>query len=117
MSDYNIKVKFNEETFNFVCPGDQDVNASAKINGIDLPDNCCSGVCKSYASMPMDGSVEKEDAMGLNDDLIEKGFALLCEAHSKLDLCILIGDAVEDNLYDNQFGRYQKWHLERWISI
>ena len=58
--------------------------------------------------MIISGSVEQEDAMGLNDDLKEKVFALLCVAYPKSDLHIIIGDEVEDNLYDKQFGQYQK---------
>ena len=43
-----------------------------------------------------------------DDDLKEEGFALLCVAYPKSDLHIIIGDEVEDNLYKNQFGQYQK---------
>ena len=108
MSDYNIKVKFDEKTFNFSCSEDQDIISAAKTNGVDLPSSCCSGVCTSCASMVLNGTVEQEDAMGLNDDLKEKGFALLCVSYPKSDLNILIGDEVEDNLYNDQFGKYQK---------
>ena len=108
MSEYNIKVKFAEKFFNFSCSEDQDIISAAKVNGIDLPSSCCAGVCTSCASMVVDGSVEQEDAMGLNDDLRKKGFALLCVAYPKSDLHILIGDEVEDNLYNDQFGKYQK---------
>ena len=48
--------------------------------------------------MIIEGSVQQEDAMGLNDDLKEKGFALLCVAYPKSDLHIIVGDEVEDNL-------------------
>ncbi len=58
--------------------------------------------------MVVDGFIDQEDAMGLNEDLREKGFALLCVAYPKSDLHILIGDEVEDNLYNDQFGKYQK---------
>ena len=108
MSEYNIKVELEEKTYGFLCPEDQDIVSAAKANGIDLPNSCCSGVCTSCASMVIEGSVEQEDAMGLNDDLKEKGFALLCVAYPKSDLHIIIGDEVEDNLYNNQFGQYQK---------
>ena len=108
MQKYNIKVKFDQKTFDFSCLEDQDIISAAKINGIDLPSSCCSGVCTSCASLIEEGSVEQEDAMGLNDDLKAKGFALLCVAYPKSDLKILIGDDVEDNLYNNQFGKYQK---------
>ena len=108
MSEYNIKVELEEKTYVFLCPEDQDIVSSAKANGIDLPNSCCSGVCTSCASMLIEGAVEQEDAMGLNDDLKEKGFALLCVAYPKSNLHIIVGDKVEDDLYNNQFGKYQK---------
>ena len=108
MSDHNIKVEFDKKTFTFLCPEDQDVISAAKKNGIDLPNSCCSGVSTSCASIVLEGSVEQEDAMGLNDDLREKGFALLCVAYPRSDLHVVIGDQVEDDLYNDQFGKYQK---------
>ena len=108
MSEYKIKIELEKETYAFLCPEDQDVISAAKARGIDLPSSCCSGVCTSCASMVIEGLVEQEDAMGLNDDLKEKGFALLCVAYPKSNLHIIIGDEVEDNLYNNQFGKYQK---------
>ena len=110
MAEYKIKVQFEQKTFSFSCSEDQDIISAAKMNGIDLPNSCCSGVCTSCASRILEGSVEQDDAMGLNDDLREKGFALLCVAYPKSDLNIVIGDEVEDNLYNDQFGKYQKWN-------
>ena len=108
MAEYKIKVQFKKKTFSFFCPEDQDVISAAKMNGIDLPHSCSSGVCTSCASRILEGSVEQEDAMGLNDDLREKGFALLCVAYPRSDLHVVIGDQVEDDLYNDQFGKYQK---------
>ena len=108
MSEYNIKVEFKKKTHFFLCPEDQDIISAANANGINLPSSCCAGVCTSCASMLIEGSVEQEDAMGLNDDLKEKGFALLCVAYPKSDLHIIVGEEVEDNLYTSQFGKYQK---------
>ena len=81
MPEYNIKVEFEKKTFSFSCQDDQDIISAASINGIDLPKSCCSGVCTSCAARILEGFVEQEDAMGLNDDLREKGFALLCVAY------------------------------------
>ena len=108
MSEYNIKVELENKTYSFLCSENQDIISAAKVNGIDLPSSCCSGVCTSCASLVISGSLEQDDAMGLNDDLKEKGYALLCVAYPKSDLHIIIGDEVEDNLYKNQFGQYQK---------
>ena len=108
MLEHNIKVELNEKIYVFSCSEGQDIVSAAKANGIDLPNSCCSGVCTSCASMIINGSVDQQDAMGLNDDLKEKGYALLCVAYPKSDLHIIVGDEVEDNLYNNQFGKYQK---------
>ena len=108
MQEYNIKVQFDKRSYNFLCQEDQDIISAAKTQGIDLPNSCCSGVCTSCASLIVEGSLEQEDAMGLNDDLKEKGFALLCVSYPKSDLNILIGEEVEDKLYNDQFGKYQK---------
>ena len=108
MPEYNIKVKYDNKTFCFSCPEDQDIISAANVNGIDLPNSCCSGVCTSCASRILEGSVEQEDAMGLNDDLRSNGFALLCVAYPKSDLHVVIGQQVEDDLYNDQFGKYQK---------
>ena len=110
MPEYNIKVQFEQKTFSFLCSEDQDIISAAKMNGIDLPSSCCSGVCTDCASMILEGCVDQEDAMGLNDDLREKGFALLCVAYPKSDLKIVIGKEVEEDLYNDQFGKYQKWN-------
>ena len=58
--------------------------------------------------MILDESVEQADAMGLKDDMRKKGFSLLSVAYPNLDLHVVIGDQVEDDLYNNQFGKYQK---------
>ena len=108
MREHTIKVLFEEKTFSFSCPENQDIISAANMNGIDLPNSCCSGVCTSCASRILEGSVEQEDAMGLNDDLREKGFALLCVAYPQSDLHVVIGEKVEDDLYNDQFGKYQK---------
>ncbi len=108
MSEFNIKIDFEKKTYNFICDENQDIISAAQANGIELPSSCCSGVCTSCASLIIEGSVDQEDAMGLNDELRERGFALLCVAYPKSDIHIIIGDDVEDNLYNNQFGKYQQ---------
>ena len=108
MPEYNIKVQYEQNTLSFSCSEDQDIISAAKIKGIVLPSSCCAGVCTDCASMILEGSVDQEDAVGLNDDLREKGFALLCVANPKSDFNIIIGKEVEDDLYNDQVAKYQK---------
>ena len=106
MPEYNIKVQFEQKTLSFLCSEDQDIISAGKMNGMDLPNSRCSGVCTNCASMIFEGSVFQEYAMRLNDDLRKRGFTLLCVAYPKSDLNIVIGK--EDDLYNDQFGKYQK---------
>jgi len=108
MLGYNIKVQFEQKTSSFLCSQDLDINSEAKTNLIDLPYSCCSEVFKSCGSIILERSVKQENAMGLNDDLRGKGFSLLCVAYPKSDLHIVTGERVENDLYNDQFGKYQK---------
>ena len=108
MSKYNIKVQFDQETLSFLCSKDQDDISAVKMNGIDLSNSCCSGVCTDCDSIIMERSVEQEDAMDLNDGLREKGFVLLCVAYPNSNLNIVIGKEVGEDLYNDQFSKYEK---------
>ena len=108
MPDYNIKVLSDQKTLRFLCSVDRDVIPAANMNRIDLPSSCCSGVCTDCASMILEDFLDQEDALVLNDNLREKHFALLCVAYPKLDLNIVIGKKVDDDLYNDQFVKYQK---------
>ena len=110
MLEYNINVQFEQKAFSFLCSEDQDITSAVEMNGLNLPSSSCSGVCTDSASMILGGSVDQEDAMGLNDDLREKGFALLCVANPKSDLNIVISKEVEDVIHNDQFCKYQKWN-------
>ena len=107
MPEYNIKVQSEQKNFSFLCSEDQDIISAAKMNTINLQSSCYSGVCTDWSFIILERFVDQKDAMGLNDDLREKGFAPLCVAYPKLDLNIVIGKEVEDDLYNDQFGKYQ----------
>ena len=107
MPEYNVKVQFERKPLNVLCSEDQDFISASRMYGIDLSNSCYSGVCMSCASTILEGFVEQEDLMGLNDVLINKGFALLCVSYPKKDLDVVIGDQIEHDLYNGQFGKYQ----------
>ena len=64
MPEYNIKVQFEQNTLSFSCSEDQDIISAAKMNGIDLLSNCCSGVCIDCASMILEGSLDQKMQWG-----------------------------------------------------
>ena len=110
MPENNIKVQFEQKTLSFLCSENQDIISMVEMSGMDLQSSSCSRVCTDCVSTILKESAYQEDAMRLNDDLRTKGIALFCVAYPKSDLNIVMGKEVDDDLYNDQFGKYQKWN-------
>jgi ferredoxin len=82
------------------------VLAAAEAAGVPLPSSCTAGVCTTCAALLRSGTVHQPDAMGVNPELRQQGYALLCVSFPRSDLDVLAGQ--EDALYEAQFGQYQK---------
>ena len=103
---FQIRVELHGPPFQFACRADQTVLAAAEAAGVPLPSSCTAGVCTTCAAVLRSGTVHQPDAMGVNPQLREQGYALLCVAQPRSDLEVLAGQ--EDALYEAQFGQYQK---------
>ena len=103
---FDITVHLNGAAHRFPCRDDQTVLAAAEAAGVPLPSSCTAGVCTTCAALLRSGTVHQPDAMGVNPELREKGYALLCVSFPRSDLDVLAGQ--EDALYEAQFGQYQK---------
>jgi ferredoxin len=103
---FQITVSLDGAVHTFACSPDQTVLAAAEAAGVPLPSSCTAGVCTTCAAVLRSGTVHQPDAMGVNPELREKGYALLCVACPRSDLDVLAGQ--EDALYEAQFGQYQK---------
>ena len=108
MFEYDIQVEFDEKNLIFSFPDHHDIVSATKVNEFDLHSSFGSGVSISCASMVLNGSVEQKNYMGLNYELWEKSFVFLFDEYPKSDLLIIILDEVEDNLYNDQLGKYQR---------
>ncbi|TGG83828.1 MAG: 2Fe-2S iron-sulfur cluster binding domain-containing protein [Aphanocapsa feldmannii 277cV] len=103
---FTITASFAGKTSVFPCAEDQTVLSAAEAAGVTLPSSCCSGVCTTCAAMVSEGSVHQPDAMGVKPALREQGFSLLCVSYPRSNLTLEGGK--EDELYEAQFGQYQK---------
>tara|TARA_B100001939_G_scaffold149266_1_gene129153 strand:+ start:1122 stop:1445 length:324 start_codon:yes stop_codon:yes gene_type:complete len=103
---YQVSVELEGKSHQFPCRDDQSVLSAAEAAGVMLPSSCCAGVCTTCAASIRSGQVHQPDAMGVKEELREKGFALLCVSFPRSDLQLLAGQ--EDALYEAQFGQYQK---------
>ncbi len=72
--------------------------------GLRLPFSCRNGCCTSCAVKIVSGKLEQPAAMGVSQDLKDKGYALLCVAKVIED--IEVETTYYDEVYDLQFGQY-----------
>jgi ferredoxin len=103
---FQITVSLDGAVHTFPCRDDQTVLAAAEVAGVPLPSSCTAGVCTTCAARLRAGTVHQPDAMGVNPQLRQEGYALLCVSYPRSDLDVLAGQ--EDALYEAQFGQYQK---------
>ena len=72
--------------------------------GLRLPFSCRNGCCTSCAVKIVSGKLKQPEAMGVYQDLKEKGSALLSVAKVIED--IEVETTYYDEVYDLQFGQY-----------
>jgi ferredoxin len=103
---YQVELHHQGAVHTIAVPEDQQILRAAFGAGIDLPTSCNSGVCTTCAAKIISGEVDQTEGMGVSPDLRDKGYVLLCVAFPRSDL--KIETEKEDELYELQFGRYQK---------
>jgi ferredoxin len=67
--------------------------------GLDLPHDCRLGVCMTCPAKLVSGTVDQSGAM-LSDDVVDKGFALLCVSVPQTD--VRVRTISEEELLDEQ---------------
>jgi ferredoxin len=103
---YKVEILHNGNTQTIDVPDDRPILTVANDLGLDLPTSCTAGVCTTCAAKILSGEVSQEEGVGLSPDLQKQGFALLCVSYPKSD-CKLETNQ-EDQVYELQFGQYQK---------
>lgn len=95
---------YAEETVELEVPEDRYIMWEAEDQGYDLPYACRMGCCTACAVKVKEGSVYQPQALGVSEELKQRGFALMCVSFPTSD-CVL-ETVAEDEVYDLQFGRY-----------
>ena len=95
-TSFTINIEIDSEQYSFTCMPNQTVLDAAEEADVALPSSCLVGMCCSCAALIKEGSVEMEEAMGLKNEMKQKGFVLLCQSYPKSNLSLLANqeDAV-----------------------
>ncbi len=103
---YTVEIHHQGNIHTIEVPEDKPILRAACAAGIDLPSSCNSGVCTTCAGKILEGKVEQSEGMGVSTELQAQGYVLLCIAHPRSNL--KIETEKEDELYELQFGQFQK---------
>ncbi len=85
-----ITIKQDGIAFDFLLGFDSDSILDAALkNGADLPFACKGGVCCTCKAKLVEGEIEMDVNYGLEQEEIEHGFILTCQAHPKTERVVI----------------------------
>ncbi len=90
MATYQVRLISKKENFDTTIEIDEDTTIldAAEEAGIELPFSCHSGSCSSCVGKVVEGEVNQDDQVFLDDEQISKGFALLCVTYPRSNATI-----------------------------
>ncbi|KAK9824561.1 hypothetical protein WJX72_011315 [[Myrmecia] bisecta] len=84
-------------------PEDRYILWEAEEQGLLLPWACRMGCCTACAVKVKSGQMSQPQALGVSQELRERGYALMCVGYPLSDL--VLETVEEDEVYDLQFGK------------
>jgi ferredoxin-NADP reductase len=84
-SPRNVRIHFNNETYDLVTGENQSILQAALQNGIKLPYSCQNGICSACTAKCLSGKVEMVKNDVLTDAELADGLVLTCTGHAVTD--------------------------------
>lgn len=90
MATYQVHLLNKKRNLDTILTVDENTSIleAATENGIELPSSCQSGSCSSCVGKVTEGEIDQSDQVFLDDEQVEKGFALLCVTYPRSDCTI-----------------------------
>lgn len=83
-SAYKVTVEHDGRTRTLDVAPDETILERALDEGLEVPHDCKLGVCMTCPARLISGAVDQSEGM-LSDDVVEKGYALLCVSYPQSD--------------------------------
>ncbi|KAJ0232738.1 Ferredoxin C 1 [Hirschfeldia incana] len=81
---YKVVVEQDGKTTELEVEPDETILSKALESGMDVPYDCNLGVCMTCPAKLVTGTVDQSDGM-LSEDVVERGYALLCASYPTSD--------------------------------
>ncbi|CAN4116517.1 unnamed protein product [Withania somnifera] len=86
---YKVLVDHEGKTTELEVEPDETILSKALEVGMSVPYDCKLGVCMTCPAKIISGQVDQSEGM-LSDDVVERGYALLCAAYPRSDCQIRV---------------------------
>ncbi|XP_009794720.1 ferredoxin C 1, chloroplastic-like [Nicotiana tabacum] len=86
---YKVLVEHEGKTTELEVEPDETILSKALDVGMSVPYDCKLGVCMTCPAKLLSGKVDQSEGM-LSDDVVERGYALLCAAYPRSDCHIRV---------------------------
>lgn len=84
---YKVTIEHEGKSTTLDVEEDETILSRALGEGVEVPHDCKLGVCMTCPARLVSGSVDQSEGM-LSDDVVERGYTLLCVSYPKSDCTI-----------------------------